>query len=260
MSEPQPSLFARVRARKLFQWAAAYVAGAWLVLQLIDVLTDRLAWPDVIFRAAIVLLAVGFLAALVVAWYHGERGEQRVSGVELGMLAGIFTLAAVSVMYFAGTSPTAVAGDVPAADAAPHAGSIAVIPFVNMSGDAEQEYFSDGLTEELLNVLAQQQGLRVASRTSSFAFKGSRVPVDSIARALRVAHVLEGSVRRDGEHIRITAQLIKADDGYHVWSQTYDRQLASVFAVQDEISRAIVRMPASIPISMLVTRCSPRSP
>jgi adenylate cyclase len=122
-------------------------------------------------------------------------------------------------------------GDVP---------SIAVLPFLNLSGDPEREYFSDGLAEELLNVLAQLPTLRVASRTSSFRYRGSEVPVDSIGRALGVEHVLEGSVRQEGTRVRITAQLIDAETGYHLWSQTYDRELTDIFHVQDEISRAIV--------------------
>lgn len=118
--------------------------------------------------------------------------------------------------------------------------SIAVLPFVNLSGNRENDYFSDGLAEELLNVLAQVPELRVASRTSSFGYRGNEVPVDSIGRALRVGHVLEGSVRQYGPRVRITAQLIDTRTGYHLWSQTYDREMADIFAVQDEISRAIV--------------------
>jgi adenylate cyclase len=118
--------------------------------------------------------------------------------------------------------------------------SIAVLPFVNLSGNRQNDYFSDGLAEELLNVLAQVQELRVASRTSSFAYRGNEVPVDSIGKALRVAHVLEGSVRQYESRVRITAQLIDARTGYHLWSETYDRELKDIFAVQDEISRAIV--------------------
>jgi TolB-like protein/DNA-binding SARP family transcriptional activator/cytochrome c-type biogenesis protein CcmH/NrfG len=123
---------------------------------------------------------------------------------------------------------------------AAEAPSIAVLPFVNLSGNKDNDYFSDGLAEELLNVLAQVPDLRVASRTSSFGYRGNDVPVDSIGRALRVAHVLEGSVRQYGQRLRITAQLIDTRTGYHLWSETYDRELRDVFAIQDEISRAIV--------------------
>ena len=117
--------------------------------------------------------------------------------------------------------------------------SIAVLPFVNMSSDPEQEYFSDGISEELLNVLAQLPGLRVAARTSSFQFKGMNQDIATIANTLNVAHILEGSVRKSGTTLRITAQLIKADDGFHLWSASYDRELDDIFAVQEEIARAI---------------------
>ena len=114
--------------------------------------------------------------------------------------------------------------------------SIAVLPFVNMSSDQEQEYFSDGLSEELLNLLAQVPQLRVIARTSSFSFKGKEVDIAEIASKLNVAHVLEGSVRKSGDTLRITAQLIRASDSSHLWSQTYDRQMTDVFKVQDEIA------------------------
>jgi TolB-like protein/tetratricopeptide (TPR) repeat protein len=231
---------ARLRARKLVHWAVAYLAGAWLLLQVLDLLAQPFAWPTLVLRAATVVLAVGFLAALVLAWYHGERGAQRVSGVELLMLTGILVIAGAAVAFVGGGTrvrPPATPDTAPAAEQ----GSIAVLPFADMSAERDQEYFADGLTEELLNVLAQLPELRVASRTSAFSFKGSNVAIDSIARALHVANVLEGSVRKDGERLRITAQLIDARNGYHLWSETYDRDVGSMFAVQDEIAHAIVR-------------------
>ena len=115
-----------------------------------------------------------------------------------------------------------------------------MLPFVNLSSDEEQEYFADGLPEELLNLLAKIPELRVASRSSAFQFKGQRIDIPAVARQLNVAHVLEGSVRKDGDRLRITAQLIKADDGFHVWSESYDRELRGVFAIQDEIAAAVV--------------------
>ncbi len=118
--------------------------------------------------------------------------------------------------------------------------SIAVLPFVNMSEDKANEYFSDGLTEELLNVLANVQGLRVIARTSSFAYKGKDVKIADVARDLEVDHVLEGSVRKSGNRVRITSQLIRASDSSHLWSETYDRDLNDIFAVQDEISGHVV--------------------
>lgn len=126
--------------------------------------------------------------------------------------------------------------------------SIAVLPFVNMSSDVEQEYFSDGLFEELLNLLAKIPELKVASRSSSFQFKGEKFDLKDVAQKLDVAHVLEGSVRKSGDRLRITAQLIKAADGYHMWSETYDRSLDNIFATQDEISAAVV---AALKIELL---------
>jgi TolB-like protein/tetratricopeptide (TPR) repeat protein len=237
------SLLVRLKQRKLVQWALAYLAGAWLLLQLLDILAQPFAWPDLALQATTVLLAIGFFAALVLAWYHGEKGAQRVTGIELLMLAGILTIAGAALAFVGrGGSPEPPPAESAASGVATVAeqGSIAVLPFVNMSSDSEQEYFSDGLTEELLNVLAQLPELRVASRTSAFAFKGKEVGIDSIGRALHVAHVLEGSVRKAGSTVRITAQLIDAVSGYHRWSASYDRDLRDVFAIQDEIARAIV--------------------
>lgn len=239
----------QLRARRLFQWGAAYLAGAWLLLQLLDLLAGPFGWPDALLRGATAALAAGFLAALVLAWYHGEKGAQRVSGPELLMLAGILVLAAAALARVApagaGSLEDPVPTPVPTSEGAvpreiAQRGSIAVLPFADLSPEGDQGYFSDGLTEELLNVLSQRPELRVISRTSAFSFKGSRVPLDSIARALRVAHVLEGSVRTSGSRIRITAQLIDAASGYHEWSRSFDRELEDVFAVQDEIARAIV--------------------
>ena len=258
-----------LKQRKLVQWALAYLGGAWLIVQVLGELRDTFAWPPIIVQAAVVLLAVGFLGAIVLAWYHGEKGAQRVSGVELLMLAGILTLAGASIAWVQGWSENVALEDAPREEAnAPSApvveqGSIAVLPFVNMSSDTEQEYFSDGLTEELLNVLAQLPELRVAARTSAFAFKGKDVSVDSVGRALRVAHVLEGSVRKSGDQVRITAQLIDARTGFHLWSRTYDRSLKDIFAVQDEISRAIVdalRLQLAVPGGTSLVRARTTDP
>jgi TolB-like protein/cytochrome c-type biogenesis protein CcmH/NrfG len=162
---------------------------------------------------------------------HTPRPRRRWGRVTAAALALIAVMAGGWFATARGGARAAQAGETP---------SIAVLPFVNLSGNRENDYFSDGLAEELLNVLAQVPELRVASRTSAFGYRGSEVPVDSIGRALKVDHVLEGSVRQYGERVRITAQLIDTRTGYHLWSQTYDRQMADIFAVQDEISRAIV--------------------
>jgi len=237
-------LLARLRERKLVQWAVAYLAAAWLVLQAAELLGDLFQWEPTVGRVIAALLGVGFLAALVIAWFHGEKGEQRVGGIELAMFAVLCVIAAVAVAAARGGAGEDHA-DVRVAEhegpgpAGAASTSVAVLPFANMSGDPSQEYFGDGITEEILNVLSRVPGLQVAARTSSFSFKGKDVPVDEIGRRLNVAHVLEGSVRRGADRVRITAQLIDARTGYHLWSESYDRELRDVLAVQDEIAAAI---------------------
>ena len=186
----------------------------------------------------------------MLAWYHGDRGHQRVSGREFTILTVLLLLGG-GLFWWVGRMPPAppatalvpgTSGSVaqPAADAKPAGTSIAVLPFVNMSGDKDNEYFSDGISEELLNVLVRVDGLGVASRTSSFGYKGSTLGTKAIASALKVNHVLEGSVRKAGNQVRITAQLIDAVDDRHLWSETYDRELTDIFAIQEEIANAIV--------------------
>jgi TolB-like protein/Tfp pilus assembly protein PilF len=234
-----------LRDRKLVQWALAYIAAAFALIQVVDIVAQRFAWPEAVERYLIVALAVGFFAALVLAWYHGERGAQSVSGTELVILALLLGIGGVVAWRFAvrGDAPrpasaSGTAAPAAAADAADPK-SIAVLPFVNMSGEAKNEYFSDGITEEILNALAQVPGLKVAARTSAFAFKGKDPDLRKVGDVLDVATVLEGSVQRDGDTVRIIAQLIDARSGYHLWSERYDRQLTSVFAIEDEISKAI---------------------
>ncbi len=230
----------RLKQRKLVQWAVAYVAAAFALLQGIDIVAQQFGWPEGVRRGLTLAMVVGFFVTLVLAWYHGERGAQRVTGTELLILALLLSLGGGFLWRYATVAP----GPAPAADASPGskapAESIAVLPFVNMSSDKEQDYFSDGLSEELLNQLAQIPQLRVIARTSSFSFKGKEVDVATIAKTLNVANILEGSVRKAANTLRITAQLVRASDSSHLWSQTYDREMNDVFKVQDEISRDVV--------------------
>ena len=230
------SLLERLRQRKLIQWSIAYLAGAWVLLQVLEFLRGQFDWPAAIVRALTVFLAVAFLAVLVLAWYHGERGRQRVTAVEAVLIAAIL-MSGVAAAALVTRSGEGAKASVPAA--AIQERSVAVLPFRNMSGSAENEYFSDGITEEILNALAKVPDLRVPARTSSFHFKGKDLPISDIARQLNVAHILEGSVRRDGIQVRITAQLIEAATDKHLWSAQYDRELKDVFAIQGEIARAI---------------------
>ena len=242
-AEPEAqSIWTRLRRRKVVQWSVAYVAAAWALLQGLEFLADIYDWPTAFLRVVTLALALGLPIVVTLAWYHGDRGEQRVGGTELSIVAVLFLLSGGVVWYYQRTADTTtVATPVPAIEKAiPTDASIAVLPFVNMSSDKEQEYFADGISEELLNLLAQVPELRVIARTSSFSFKGKDVEVAEIARRLNVANVLEGSVRKSGDKIRITAQLVRASDSSHLWSQTYDRQMADVFEVQDEIAASVV--------------------
>jgi len=239
-----------LRRRKVVQWGIAYVAAAWGLLQGLAYLSTVFGWPSALQRPATTALLIGLPIALVLAWYHGDRGHQRVSGREFTILTVLLLLGG-GLFWWVGRLPVAppatppvastpALAAQPAADAKPTGTSIAVLPFVNMSDDKGNEYFSDGISEELLNVLVRVDGLGVASRTSSFSYKGSQLGTAAIASALKVNHILEGSVRKAGKHVRITAQLIDATNDRHLWSETYDRELTDIFAIQEEIANAIV--------------------
>jgi len=235
-------LVSELRRRNVLRMAVLYAVAAWLIAQVAEVIIGLANLPEWIGPAILGLLAIGFPIALIFSWFYeltpegisldknAEPGESSASlgGRRFELI--VISLLAAAVILFAydkwWTGP-------------PPENSIAVLAFENMSGDPEQEYFSDGISEELLNVLAKLPGLRVAARTSSFQFKGQHDDIAKIAAALNVAHILEGSVRRSGNKLRITAQLIKADDGFHLWSVTYDRELDDIFAVQEEIAGAI---------------------
>ena len=178
-------------------------------------------------------------------WLFGPHGKQRVRGAGLALMALLLVLGAGAFWYYqrVGDAPAATPARVAESiglAAATSEKSIAVLPFVNMSSEAEQEYLSDGISEQLLNVLAKVPQLRVISRSSAFSLKGQNIEVTEIAKRLNVTHVLEGSVRKSGNQVRIAAQLIEARSDTHVWSETYDRELTDIFAVQDEIALAVV--------------------
>ncbi len=240
---PRDGFVQRLRQRKLAQWALVYLAGAWVLLQALAMAADAFAWPTLVQRAAWVLFPIGLLIVLVLAWYHGERGHQRIGGVELLMLAALLAIAGAAVTLVASrdngaAQPESANASTPASDDGDGA-SVVVLPFADLSAARDQEYFADGLTEEILNALVRIPKLRVPARTTSFSFKGRNIPVTDIARQLRVAHVLEGSVRKDADRLRITAQLIDARADRHLWSEQYDRSIADVFAVQEEIAKAV---------------------
>lgn len=237
------SLVAKLRQRKLVQWLLAYCAGAWLLLQVAGLIGAQFAWSPGLLRGLTLAAGVGVFVALLLAWYHGERGAQRVSGPELMLLALLLGIGGGLLWKLAPAAPaapaTAPVAAAMAAGAPASAKSIAVLPFLNLSSDPENEFFSDGLSEEILNSLARIDGMQVVGRTSSFQFKGKNQDLRAIGKTLGVAAVLEGSVRRDGSKARITAQLIRTRDGIHLWSETYDRTVDDSFAVQLDIAEQV---------------------
>ena len=251
------SFFSELKRRNVFRVGIAYMIGAWLLAQIADLLIDNIGAPDWVMKTLFVALGLGFFLALFFAWAFEmtPEGVKRESQVDRSQSIAkvtankldrtIILILVLALAYFAWdkfSSPTQPATPVTAAitEQASIEKSIAVLPFVNMSADENNEYFSDGLSEELLNLLAKVDGLKVAARTSSFKFKNSEADISEIGEKLNVATVLEGSVRKSGNQARITAQLIKVDDGFHLWSETYDRELDNIFEVQDEIATAIV--------------------
>lgn len=235
-----------LRHRKVVQWGIAYTAGAWGLLQLLQFLAETYDWPGRLLKLSTLGFLTGLPIVLVLAWYHGDRGEQRIRGGEAVILSLLFLVAAGVLWRYqpasdAPQSAAEVAADTFDGTAILDEKSIAVLPFADMSPKKDQEYMSDGIAEELLNVLAKVPELKVIARTSSFAFKGEKIDIAEIARRLRVAHVLEGSVRTSGNKVRVTAQLIRAADSTQLWSERYDRPLDDIFAVQEEIAGAIVQ-------------------
>jgi TolB-like protein len=263
------SLFNELKRRNVFRVGVAYIIVAWLVAQVLQLVFESFGTPEWAIKSVLVMLAIGLPFALFFAWAfemtpEGIKREHEVdrtqsitpqTGKKLNLM--ITVVMALALAYFTydkfvlssdrdtalieattlAVSEQASVEEPPVEDDK----SIAVLPFVNMSEDAGNEYFSDGISEEILNALAKVKELKVAGRTSSFAFKGQNQDLRQIGETLGVSHILEGSVRKAGGKVRITAQLIKVDDGFHLWSETYDRELVDVFAIQDEIATSILQ-------------------
>ena len=245
------SLVAELRQRNVFRVAAAYLVVGWLLTEVLTTILPTVGAPEWMSRAVILIFAFGFIPAVVFSWFYeltpdGIKREEEVLRDDAEVSRGsrrldyVTVVGVVILIVFIGLFSAQQSGDDQPVLAVPiNSASVAVLPFANMSNDPDNEYFSDGLTETLLHMLAQIPDLRVAARTSSFAFKGQNVNVREIAAALGVAHILEGSVQRAGDQVRITAQLIRASDGFHVWSEAYDRTVDDIFSTQDEIARKV---------------------
>jgi TolB-like protein len=241
-------VWAQIKHHKVVQWTLAYLAIAYTLLHGAEMLAGTFNWSHGVVRIFTLILILGVPLVVTLAWYHGARGLQRVSGTECMIIAILLALGGAflwrdSTNHEQATETTAVTtptAALPVVPVAPDDKSIAVLPFVNMSPDKDQDYFADGISEELLNLLTQVPELRVIARTSSFSFKGKEVDIAEIAHKLNVANVLEGSVRKSGDMLRITVQLVRASDSSHLWSQTYDRPMTDVFKVQDQIAATVV--------------------
>jgi TolB-like protein/cytochrome c-type biogenesis protein CcmH/NrfG len=259
------SLYQELKRRNVLRVAIAYLAGSWLLIEVSETIFPLFGFDDTPARILVIVLAIGFPLFALFSWVfeitpEGLKKEKDIdrtasvahkTGKQLDRI--IIVLLALALGYFAFDKFVLdPVEDVEIAESAHQEGrsaaftesygdkSIAVLPFVNMSSDPEQEYFSDGISEELLNLLARIPELRVISRSSSFSFKGKDFDIPTIAAQLNVAHILEGSVRKAGNLVRITVQLIEARSDTHLWSETYDRTLDDIFAIQDEIAAEVV--------------------
>jgi adenylate cyclase len=258
------SLFNELKWRNVLRVGAAYVVVAWILIQVAETVFPLFGFDDSPARIVVIVLAIGFLPVLILAWAfemtpEGLKKESEVdrsqsitphTGKKLDRM--IMVALALGLGYFAidkfvlsesreasiaETARQEGRAEVRAVDTEP---SIAVLPFVNMSNDADQNYFSDGISEEVLNLLVQVEGLKVASRTSSFTHRGENLDIPEIADELKVNYILEGSVRKAGNRLRITAQLIDAVDDRHLWSDSFDRDMTDIFQIQNDIANAIV--------------------
>jgi TolB-like protein len=257
------SFFNELKRRNVTRVVIAYAVAAWVLLQIADLVLENIAAPPWVIQVIMLVMLLGFIASVVIAWAYEltPDGIKRQADIDRNhsitaatghkldrIIIGFLALAVVFFIYDKSTPPQLATAEpaslvIEKAEGAPQPStepSIAVLPFVNMSTDAEQEYFSDGISEEVLNLLVQVEGLKVASRTSSFTYKGENLDIPEIAAELKVNHILEGSVRKAGNQVRITAQLIDTSNDRHLWSDSYDREMTDIFQIQNEIANAIV--------------------
>ncbi|HEX9138881.1 MAG TPA: tetratricopeptide repeat protein [Steroidobacteraceae bacterium] len=279
---PHIGILEEIKRRNVGRVAILYVVVSYVVLEVFEMFFHLLEMPPWSGRIAVLIAVTGFPIALLIAWAYEitpeglkptdevspQKSIARQTGRKLDR--AIIVVLAVALMYFAldkfwlskhafaekTVAPAATVAEIPAVPIIPEK-SVAVLPFVDMSEKKDQEYFSDGLSEELIDMLTKVPELRVPARTSSFYFKGKQATVPEIAKALGVAEVLEGSVRRSGNHLRITAELVRADNGYHLWSESYDRQLDDIFKVQDDIAGAVVK---ALKVSLLESQTPKATP
>ena len=245
-----------LKRRSVFRVGIAYLVVAWLLLQLTDLVFENMNAPDWVMQVIMLVIAVGFPLALILAWAFelkadgvqrdSEGGPGSASNSRLFYaIAGVISVAAIGLFFWQQSNPAVQPNDSPtqtgsvAADESESLLAIAVLPFESFTEDREDQYFADGLADTLLHKLAQLETLTVIARNSSFQYKGQNVDVREIGEHLGVPTVVEGSVQRQGDQIRVTAQLVSTQDGAHWWSGTFDGTLENIFALQDEIAAAI---------------------
>jgi len=258
------SFFGELKRRNVFKVGVSYIVTAWILLQVVDIVLENITAPDWIMQVFMLALVIGFPLALIFAWAFELTSEgiklekdvdksqsithvtgQRLNrNIMIALAVAVVLLLVDKVWQSSGSGPSPVADTTETVIATPPASepeevSIAVLPFVDMSPEGDQAYFADGISEEILNVLVKTHSLKVAGRTSSFQFRGRNEDLRTIGEALGVKNILEGSIRKASNRVRITAQLVTAEDGFHLWSETYDRELTDIFAIQDEIARSI---------------------
>jgi len=244
-------LWRRMKEHRIAQWTLGYVAVAYGIQHGVTLTAEAYDWPHAVTRISMTLLALGLPIAMVLAWYHGERTNRRISAGEMALLSVLLVLVSLVFYVFVRTPEHKASAPLRTANAsvaqqtmlatpiAMNAKSVAVLPFLNLSGDPKEEFFSDGMTEEITAALAKVPKLPVVARTSAFQFKNVNRDVRTICQTLGANYVIEGSVRKNGDQVRITAQLIRGADGDHVWVESYDRKLTNLFEVQEDVARAI---------------------
>src|SRR5438309_5963314 len=255
------TFFAELKRRNVIRFAGLYLVGAWLLTQIASTVLPMFGAPDWLPRSVVILLAIGFLPALIFSWVfemtpEGLKRDEDVRPEESiapqtgrRMNRMIIAVLVLALGYFVFDKFVLMPRREAALVAAPtsaepksaaNAKSVAVLAFANLSDDKGSEYFSDGISEELLTVLQKIPGLRVAARTSAFSFKGKNATAQEIGQKLGVARLVDGSVRKSGDNVRIAARLTRGDTGEHLWSENYTRDLKDVFAVQTELAQTIV--------------------
>jgi TolB-like protein len=244
------NFFAELKRRNVYKVAIAYAVVAWLLMQVATQVFPFLEIPNWAIRLVIMLIVIGFPIALVIAWAFEltpeglkrtefvdelpKKASRNRAWIYVVIVAGVVSVSLFFFGRFTATSKQSGLTEVPAK-------SIAVLPFVNMSADKNDEYLSDGISEELITALSKINGLQVKARTSSFAFKGKNEDIQKIGGLLHVSHLVEGSVAKAGNRLRISAQLIQASDGNHLWSDTYDREMQDIFAVRSDVAQQVVQ-------------------